>query len=115
LALATLYLATAPKSNSTGAYWGALAEIEEHGAELAPIYLRDKSEVFRGSLREHYQRTMGDHDGYKYPHSHPDGWVEQRYLPEGVEGGWFRPKGYGYEREIVERLEKWRKREESGA
>jgi putative ATPase len=110
LALATLYLATAPKSNSVGAYWGALAQIEEHGSGPVPIYLRDKSDVFRGTLREHYKRTLGEHAGYKYPHAHPDGWVEQRYLPEGVEGGWFRPKGYGYEREIIERLEKWRKR-----
>jgi len=110
LALATLYLATAPKSNSAGAYWGALAQIEEHGSGPVPIYLRDKSDVFRGTLREHYKRTLGEHAGYKYPHAHPDGWVEQRYLPEGVEGGWFRPKGYGYEREIIERLEKWRKR-----
>jgi len=116
LALATLYLATAPKSNSAGAYWETLAEIEEHGAGPVPIYLRDKSDVFRGTLREHYKRTMGEHEGpalsqpngYKYPHAHPDGWVEQRYLPEGVEGGWFRPKGHGYERQVIERLERWR-------
>ena len=115
LALATLYLATAPKSNSAGAYWEALAEIEEHGAGPVPIYLRDKSDVFRGTLREHYKHTMSEHEGpalsqsngYKYPHAHPDGWVEQRYLPEGVEGGWFRPKGHGYERQVIERLERW--------
>jgi putative ATPase len=110
LALATLYLATAPKSNSAGAYWGALAQIEEHGTGPVPIYLRDKSDVFRGTLREHYKRTLGEHEGYKYPHAYPEGWVEQRYLPEGVEGGWFQPQGHGYEREIIERLEKWRKR-----
>ena len=110
LALATLHLATAPKSNSAGAYWGALAQIEEHGTGPVPIYLRDKSDVFRGTLREHYKRTLGEHEGYKYPHAYPEGWVEQRYLPEGVEGGWFQPQGHGYEREIIERLEKWRKR-----
>jgi putative ATPase len=110
LAMATLYLATAPKSNSAGAYWGALAEIQEHGAGPVPLYLRDKSDTFRGALREHYKRTMGEHEGYKYPHAYPDGWVEQRYLPEDVEGGWFQPKGHGYEREIIERLERWRKR-----
>jgi len=110
LALATLHLATAPKSNSAGAYWGALAQIEEHGTGPVPIYLRDKSDVFRGTLREHYKRTLGEHEGYKYPHAYPEGWVEQRYLPEEVEGGWFQPQGHGYEREIIERLEKWRKR-----
>ena len=110
LALATLYLATAPKSNSAGAYWGALAEIEEHGAGPVPVYLRDKSDVFHGALREHYKRTLGEHEGYKYPHAYPDGWVEQRYLPEEVEGGWFQPTGHGYEREILERLKKWKKR-----
>ncbi|HUX76254.1 MAG TPA: AAA family ATPase [Anaerolineae bacterium] len=110
LAMATLYLATAPKSNSAGSYWKALAEIEEHGAGPVPIYLRDKSDVFRGRLREHYRRTMGEHAEYKYPHAYPEGWVEQRYLPEGIEGGWFQPKGHGYEREIMERLERWRRR-----
>lgn len=107
LALATLYLATAPKSNSVGAYWGALAEIEESGAGPVPVYLRDKSDVFRGALREHYKQTIGEHEGYRYPHAYPEGFVEQRYLPDGTEGGWFRPKGHGYEREIIDRLEQW--------
>jgi len=107
LALATLYLATAPKSNSAGAFWKALAQVEDHGAGSVPIHLRDKSDVFRGTLREHYKRTMGEHEEYKYPHAYPEGFVPQRYLPEGVEGGWFRPKGHGYEREIIDRLRKW--------
>ena len=110
LAMATLYLATAPKSNSAGAYWSALAEIEERGTGPVPVYLRDKTDVFHGRLREHYRRTMGQHEGYKYPHDYPDGWVDQRYMPEGVQGGWFHPKGHGYEREIVERLRRWREK-----
>lgn len=104
LAMATLYLATAPKSNSVGAYWKALEEVKEQGAGPIPLYLRDKGDVFRGALREHYERTMGEHEGYKYPHAYPEGWVEQRYLPEGVDAGWFRPKGHGYEQNIIERL-----------
>ncbi|MEA3342282.1 MAG: AAA family ATPase [Chloroflexota bacterium] len=91
LALATLYLATAPKSNSAGAYWKALAEVKEHDAGPVPVYLRDKGEA------------------YKYPHDYPEGWVEQRYLPEGIKSGWFHPKEHGYERDIIERLEKRRK------
>jgi len=104
LAMATLYLATAPKSNSVGSYWAALAEIEARGTGEVPIYLRDKSDRFRGSLREHYKHTIGEHAGYKYPHAYGEGWVDQRYLPEGVEGGWFKPQGHGYEAVIAERL-----------
>jgi putative ATPase len=106
LAMATLYLATAPKSNSVGAYWSALDEIKERGAGPVPVYLRDKSEVFHGKVRDHYKGTLGEHEGYKYPHAYPEGWVEQRYMPEGIAGGWFRPKGHGYEKEIIERLER---------
>ncbi len=112
LAMATLYLTTAPKSNSAGAYWSALAEIEAHGAGSVPVYLRDKSDTFRGALREHYKQTIGEHEGYKYPHAYPEGWVEQRYLPENVEGGWFQPKNHGYEQTVIERLEGWRRKNE---
>ncbi|RMF33379.1 MAG: replication-associated recombination protein A, partial [Chloroflexi bacterium] len=95
LAEATLYLATAPKSNSVGAYWKALAEIEAHGAGPVPLHLRDSSRD---------AQALGHGKGYKYPHDYPGHWVAQRYLPEGVEGGWFRPTDQGYEREIQERL-----------
>ena len=108
LAMATLYLATAPKSNAVGAYWKAVEEIREHGAGPVPIPLRDKSEVFRGALRKHYKDTLGAHEGYKYPHDSASGWVEQRYLPEGVQASWFKPKGHGYEQTIIERLKKMR-------
>jgi putative ATPase len=117
LSMATLYLATAPKSNSAGAYWKALGEIKDRGAGPVPVYLRDKTETFRGKLREHYKRTLdesvpGKREEYKYPHDYPEGWVEQRYLPDGIEGGWFRPKGHGYERKIIERLKEWRERKD---
>jgi putative ATPase len=110
LAMATLYLATAPKSNSVGAYWKALEEIKEHGAGPIPLYLRDKGDVFRGALREHYERTIGEHEGYKYPHAYREGWVEQRYLPEGIDVEWFKPKGRGYEQEIIERLNQMKRK-----
>jgi putative ATPase len=109
LSLATLYLATAPKSDSAGAYWRALSAVEEQGAGDVPIHLRDKSEVFKGGLRDHYRRTMGEHEGYRSPHAEAEGWVDQQYLPDGVEGGWFSPGGRGYEREIIERLRKLRR------
>ncbi|MGD2143983.1 MAG: AAA family ATPase [Anaerolineae bacterium] len=108
LAMATLYLATAPKSNSVGAYWKALEEIRECGAGPVPPYLCDKRDVFHGRLREHYEETTGKPESYKYPHAYPEGWVEQRYLPEGIDAEWFKPEGHGYEQKIVERLKKQR-------
>jgi len=113
LSLATLYLATAPKSNSSGAYWEALAHIREHGSGAVPLPLRDKSDTLRGPLREHYKQTIGEHEGYRYPHAAPSGWVEQQYLPEGVEGGWFAPQGHGYEKVIQERLRRMKSQDPS--
>jgi putative ATPase len=101
LSMATLYLATAPKSNSAGAYWRALGHIEEHGAGPVPLYLRD-------ATRD--GTALGHGQGYIYPHDHPGHWVEQRYLPEGVEGGWFRPSDQGYEQIIRRRLQEMRRR-----
>ncbi|MBN2394055.1 MAG: replication-associated recombination protein A, partial [Anaerolineae bacterium] len=98
LAEATLYLATAHKSNSTGAYWEALKYLEEHGYEPPPAYLRDQKTLLKNE--------RGQIPAYKYPHDYPNGWVAQRYLPEGVPGGWYRPKGHGYEQRIVEFLNK---------
>ncbi len=100
LAEAALYLATAPKSNSVGAYWQAKAEIEEHGYRPPPLYIRDQRTLLK-------EETRG-RPGYQYPHDHPEGWVEQRYLPEGVKGGWFRPKGHGYEAELIARMRRMR-------
>jgi putative ATPase len=44
--------------------------------------------------------------GYKYPHAYEGGWVRQRYLPEGVPGGWYKPKSNGYEQRIAEFMKK---------
>ena len=108
LAQACIYLATAPKSNSTGAIWQALAHIEKHGAGEVPPHLRDKSGLF-GAAKAQYQRAvaeaLGDQAGadatYQYPHNAAEGWVAQQYLPLGMQPpGWYRPKPIGYEREI---------------
>ncbi len=111
LSHACLYLATAPKSNSAGAIWKALGHIEEFGPGDVPPYLRDKSDTFHGPVRDQYKQAMkesaGDHGSYQYPHDHPGGWVNQQYLPLGMEPpGWYRPKDIGYERVIRERLER---------
>lgn len=94
LALATLYLATAPKSNSAGAVFRAMSAVEEGASTVVPVHLRT-------SPRD----PSEDHPEYVYPHAHPNHYVAQQYLPEGVEGGWYTPTGQGYEARIREWLD----------
>ncbi len=97
---ATLYLATAPKSNSAGAYYKAAAEIEEHGAGPVPIHLMDASRDAKG---------FGHGQGYQYPHSFPGHFIPQQYLPSNLLGTvFYEPSDQGYEARIAERMAKLR-------
>ena len=99
LAQATLYLATAPKSNSVGAVFQALDFIREHGVGEVPLHLRDA----------HRDReVLGHGEGYEYPHAHPGHFVRQVYRPpEAQSARFYTPSDQGYEREIAERLRRW--------
>ncbi len=95
LALATLYLATAPKSNSVGAVFEAMRIVEGGASTEVPLHLRT-------SPRD---RTA-DHPTYKYPHVYPNHFVRQQYLPdELVDQRWYRPSNLGYEQQIAAWLE----------
>ena len=97
---ATLYLATAPKSNSAGAYFKALEEIEKNGAGPVPMHLMDPSRDAKG---------FGHGAGYDYPHSHPGHWTAQQYLPDSLKGvRFYEPSEEGYEAQVAERVQKWR-------
>ncbi len=97
---ATLYLATAPKSNSAFAFHAARREIEENGAGPVPIHLMDSSRDAKG---------LGHGEGYDYPHNHPDHWTPQQYLPDNVLGhSFYQPSDQGYEAQVQERFIKWR-------
>lgn len=101
IAEATIYLATAPKSNSAGAYFEALKLIEEEGAGPVPIHLMDSNRDAKG---------LGHGKGYLYPHNYPEHFTPQQYLPTNVIGKkFYNPSDQGYESEIVERLKKWRR------
>lgn len=101
LAEATLYLATAPKSNSCGAYFKALAEVEREGKIKVPNHLKDSSRD---------GKALGHGKDYKYPHDFPGHHVEQQYLPDRLRGRrFYEPSDQGYEQEIATRLARWRK------
>jgi putative ATPase len=97
---ATLYLATAPKSNSATSYFKAFQRVEQQGILDVPRHLQDGNRD---------AAALGHGEGYEYPHSHPNHHVGQGYLPEGLWGTYFYSLGeQGYEREVQERLARWR-------
>jgi putative ATPase len=100
LAEATLYQATAPKSNSAGAYFKAYQLLEEQGIVEVPLHLRDANRD---------GPALGHGKDYDYPHSHPGHHTGQGYLPLALWGTYFyKPSDQGYEQEIEARLARWR-------
>jgi len=105
LAEACLYLATAPKSNSTLALFDALTSVEREREAEVPQHLRDNSRD---------ADDFGHGAGYLYPHAYRDHWVAQQYLPESLQGRvFYQPSDQGYEASI--RTEVARRREEQVA
>ena len=103
LGQAVTYLATAPKSNAS--YLGidaALAEVRKSGALEVPLNIRNAPTKL--------MKEMGYHQGYQYAHDFEKGYVQQEYLPEKLQGKkFYKPKGHGYEKSIIERME-WLKK-----
>jgi len=97
---ATLYLSTAPKSNSAGAYFKAFQLIEAEGKTAVPKHLQDANRD---------AKALGHGKDYKYPHDAPGHFLPQQYLPRPLLGTYFyRPSEQGYEAQVVDRLERWR-------
>jgi putative ATPase len=101
LAEATVYLATAPKSNT--AYMAlerALEDVRKLPNEPVPLHLRN---AITGLMK-----GMGYGKGYQYAHEHPGHFVEQEYLPPSLKGRrYYQPSAEGKEGTIQERLKKW--------
>lgn len=101
LAMAAIYIATAPKSNAVyRAINKAGSDVRSQQPPPVPAHLRDSS--YQGA------KAMGHGKGYLYPHNFPQGFVEQQYLPDGVQRGtYYQPTEYGLERKIAQRLAAW--------
>jgi putative ATPase len=99
LAEATIYIATAVKSNSTVmAIDAALKDVESGRTLAVPEHLRDAS--YKGAKR------LGHGEGYKYAHEYEGHFVPQDYL--GADKRYYEPTEQGVEKKIKERVEKWR-------
>ncbi len=76
LAEAVIFLATAPKSNSgVMAIDAAIADVRAGKTGPVPRELQNVHADGTGFERE---------QGYKYPHSFPNHWVRQQYLPDAL-------------------------------
>lgn len=99
LAEATVYLATAAKSNSviTGID-AALADVRAGRGAVVPAHLRDG----------HYSgaESLGNAVGYRYPHDDPRGVLRQDYLPADLaDARYYSPTDHGHERRVGVTLE----------
>ena len=96
LAQAALYVAMAPKSNtSCVGISEAMTYVRQHPSDDVPDYLRDA----------HYKSAakLGHGTGYLYPHDFPNHWVYQRYLPDCVGNTEFYHNSHmGYEQKQAE-------------
>ncbi len=100
LAQATVYLATAPKSNRSGAaYWLAMEDVREHGSLPVPKHLLNAP-----------HRRMKSHGigvGYRNPHDYEGADVDQQGLPDALEGRrYYDPSERGWEARIRERMDR---------
>ncbi|MFB6250034.1 MAG: AAA family ATPase [Salinibacter sp.] len=98
-----LYLATAPKSNTTFSYFDALDHVREEQTENIPDHLKDANRD---------KDALGHGEGYKYPHAYREHYTPQQYLPNEMQGTYFyAPTDQGYESEVARRLTDWRERD----
>jgi putative ATPase len=98
---ATLYLSTAPKSNTATAYFKAYKLIEDRGVGDVPKHLQDANRD---------AAALGHGAGYVYPHELPGHHVGQQYLPQELLGtSFYQPSDQGYEAEVQARLDRWRR------
>lgn len=97
---ATLYLSTAPKSNSATSYFSAMKVLEDSGQVSVPRHLMDGNRD---------ADAMGHGKGYVYPHEQEGHFTPQQYLPRRLLGTYFfTPSTEGYESQVTTRLEMWR-------
>ena len=78
LSEAVICVATSPKSNSAcNAIFSAMDKVKNMVTAKVPVHLMDAH--YKGSAK------LGHGIGYKYAHDYPNHYVDQQYLPDGLE------------------------------
>lgn len=101
LAQATIYMATAPKSNAAYVAFGAARRAAEESGSLLP-----PKHILNAPTRLMKQEGYGS--GYAYDHKEEEAFSGQNYFPDGMaRQSFYAPTSRGFEREIKERLDRW--------
>ncbi len=101
LAQATIYVASAPKSNASYVALGRAREAAKSCGAPVPAHLR--STALRGA-----REKLGAGESYANPHHEPGHFVRQSYWPQGVEPmRFYEPGENGYEAQLARRLRAW--------
>lgn len=96
LAQAATFLASSPKSNAAyKAIDAALRFVDEKQISI-PNHLRNAP--------TETQRKEGAGRGYQYPHDFPEHYVQQDYMPAGINQQFYEPTDQGQEARLKERL-----------
>lgn len=103
LAHATVYLATAPKSNAVYTAFKAAMRTAKDGGSLMP-----PKTILNAPTKLMAKEGYGD--GYRYDHDEPDAFSGQNYFPDKLgRCQFYEPVERGFERDIKKRLEYWAK------
>jgi putative ATPase len=97
----TIYLATAPKSNSAKvALDAALEAARETPAAGVPLHIRNAPTKL--------MKDLGYHAGYRYAHDSADAYIPQEYLPDELrDATFYTPGNFGFERDVAKRMAWW--------
>jgi putative ATPase len=108
LAEMTIYLATAPKSNSVKAALDAAMDAARRSpAAPVPVHLRNAP--------TRLMKDLGYGRDYRYAHDDPSHFIPQQYLPDEVaDERFYEPGGFGFEKRIAERMAWWADRAARG-
>ena len=103
---AIITVCESPKSNSVVcAVDAAMADASQGNFGRVPIALRDTS--YKGSQRATDEKGRMPGQNYLYPHDFPGHWVEQRYMPKGLEDRvYYLPSDQGAEAQIKKRKDR---------
>ena len=101
LAQMTIYLATAPKSNSSKrALDAAMNAAREYPGEPVPMHIRNAPTAL--------MKELGYHKGYQYAHDAAEAYIPQEYLPDALrDAEMYSPGRFGFEKEIAKRMAWW--------